>query len=229
MCPAEWPCVSVLFSVGVERIQSFSLCPVRGLPSDCHQRLPIDSHTAQTVTHYLGLHFPSSIALITHRCNLSDTPYKPSTSPFWSRVLFSVYHCDSYFTDPVLVFIVLPVFLCSDSCLSILDYHFVLPFRLRLPLPGLLPCTWIISLCFALLDYVCHRLTLACLLDYSFVLPSIYLCAIVWPLPVYWTTLLSCPRYTCVPLSDPCLFWLSFNKALQMDPHASRPVHSGTM
>ncbi len=187
----------MLFSVGVERIQSFSLCPVRGLPSDCHQRLPIDSHTAQTVTHYLGLHFPSSIALITHRCNLSDTPYKPSTSPFWSRVLFSVYHCDSYFTDPVLVFIVLPVFLCSD--------YFGLTFRLAVQTPfaptwtitvyldnlslfcpvglrlsSINPCLFTgLLFCLALDIPVCHCLTLARLLDYSFVLPSIYLCAIV--------------------------------------------------
>ncbi len=27
----------------------------------------------------------------------------------------------------------------------------------------------------------CHRLTHACLLTYSFVLSSVYLCAIVWP------------------------------------------------
>uniref|UniRef100_A0A671MY83 C-type lectin domain-containing protein n=1 Tax=Sinocyclocheilus anshuiensis TaxID=1608454 RepID=A0A671MY83_9TELE len=43
--------------------------PVRGLLADCHQRSLshyTDSHATQTVTHHPGLHFPSSIALITH-------------------------------------------------------------------------------------------------------------------------------------------------------------------
>ncbi len=42
--------------------------PVRGLPSTRHQRSlfhHIDSHTTQTVARHTGLHFPSSIALIT--------------------------------------------------------------------------------------------------------------------------------------------------------------------
>ncbi len=57
--------------------------PVRGLPSDCHKRLPlhhIDSHTTQTVTCHSRLQFPSSIALITHtqlNALITHTQLKP--------------------------------------------------------------------------------------------------------------------------------------------------------
>ncbi len=41
-------------------------------------------------------------------------------------------------------------------------------------------------------------------------------------MPVYWTTLLSCPWYACLPVSDPCLFVTTlWNKALRMDLNAS--------
>ncbi len=49
--------------------------PVHALPFTRHQRSPahhIDSCTTQTVTYYIGLHFPSSIALTTHTADSTN-------------------------------------------------------------------------------------------------------------------------------------------------------------
>ncbi len=64
----------------------------------------MNSHTTQTVTLYPGLHFPSSIALISPTAVTNHTPYISHGFPLshgW--VLFSIYHSssDSYFTEPV--------------------------------------------------------------------------------------------------------------------------------
>ncbi len=127
--------------------------PVRGLPSDCHQRLPIDSHTAQTVTHYLGLHFPSSIALITHRCNLAllISQLLPLSG---HRVLFSIYHFDSYFTDPVLVFSLVLVLPCLFPVFRFLPVYFRLPFRLAVW--TLFAPAWTITVYLDYLSLFCH-------------------------------------------------------------------------
>ncbi len=52
--------------------------PVRGFPSAGHQMLPsshIDSHTTQTAVCHPKLHFPSSIALITHTAATNQTHF----------------------------------------------------------------------------------------------------------------------------------------------------------
>ncbi len=62
--------------------------PVRGLPSNCHQRSPFhysDSHTKQTVSHYLGLHFPCAISLITRSPVANYTHYITTTQILLKR------------------------------------------------------------------------------------------------------------------------------------------------
>ncbi len=52
--------------------------PVRGFPSAGHQMLPsshIDSQTTQTAVCHPELHFPSSIALITHTAATNQTHF----------------------------------------------------------------------------------------------------------------------------------------------------------
>ncbi len=81
--------------------------PVYELSFTHQQRSPalhMDSHTTQTVTLYPGLHFPSSIALISPTAVTNHTPYISHGLPLsHCRVLFSIYHSssDSYFTEPV--------------------------------------------------------------------------------------------------------------------------------
>ncbi len=132
VCPSEWPCVSVLFSVGVERIQSFSLCmswiqsvafrPIatRGCPLTLtlHKLLHI---TLDYISHH-SLHW--SHTGVTYQTLLISQALPLSGR----RVLFSVYHCDSYFTDPVLVFSLVLVLPCLFSRVQILACVFWITF-----------------------------------------------------------------------------------------------------
>ncbi len=81
--------------------------PVHGFPAARHQMLPssyIDSHTTQTVACHPRLHFPSSIALITHTVATNQTHFISHGLPLSDRrVLFSIYRSpsDSYFTESI--------------------------------------------------------------------------------------------------------------------------------
>ncbi len=84
-----------------------------------------------TITSHLGLQFPSSTALMTHTADLTDYTADSHHTPYLSlglprplcRVLFSIYHCDNYFTEPIFSFlslvILLPVFLRFTYCLAV--------------------------------------------------------------------------------------------------------------
>ncbi len=119
------------------------------------------------------------------------------------------------FTKQCFITRVLYSSLFISSCLSAacpgiivcLGFSLYCRFGLCMPLVWTIVCPVWINRLPCPLDYIRHRLTLACLLDYSCVLPMIYLFSIVWPMPVLTT---------------------SFNKSLHMNPHASlsRPVHS---
>ncbi len=88
--------------------------PVRGLPSNCHQRSLFhyfDSHTTQTVSHYLGLHFPCAISLIIRSPVTNYTHYiTPTQIAEYCLVFIALLH--SYITEPYRVFLslVCPVY-----------------------------------------------------------------------------------------------------------------------
>ncbi len=98
--------------------------PVYELPFTHEQRSPAHQMDYTTVALHPGLQFPSSIALMTHTAECTDYTHTANFNqkcyishglPFSHyRVLFSICHCDSYFTEPVLSFLslvrVLPVF-----------------------------------------------------------------------------------------------------------------------
>ncbi len=114
------------------------------------------------------------ISLITHL-----TRFISLGLPLCDRRVLNVHIAtlaDSYLTEPFVVFIVLVLVLVWPC------------FGLCFPLPGLWPCTWIVSLCLALLDTVRRSSTHAT--------PRITLClAHTIPvcrcltLPVYWLCL----------------------------------------
>ncbi len=69
--------------------------------------LPVTLTLTQTVAFHPGLHFPSSIALITHTAATNQTHFISHGLPLSDRrELFSMYRSpsDSYITEPFRVF-----------------------------------------------------------------------------------------------------------------------------
>ncbi len=145
---------------------------------------PCDSHTTQTVSCHPGVHFTSSIALITHTAAANHTHFIAMDFLFLIAeyclafiALLVIATLRSQF--PVLVsnskssHVVLPYCLSPDL-LPVLDFPLVLLFGLCLYLAWII---WLLDYPFASPSGLCSPSFDPCLsLDYSFVLPVLYLC-----------------------------------------------------
>ncbi len=189
---------------------------VHALPVNHHQRSP--THRMDSCT---SLQSPSFIALTTHTAVFTDyTADHTNHSGFINHglplarclVLYCVYHShsDSYSTEPKpLSCLALP---CLFSCVLtpahvLWIYPFALPFGLCLNLARIIALVPGLPLLSSPLDIVCRSPTT----------------------PVYLSTLLSCPLYTCLLFVRPCLLLtMPRNKSLHMDPLASRLVRPVT-
>ncbi len=196
----------------------------------------IDSQTTQTVSCYLGLHYPSSIALIAHSCSQSHTPHTHtpqhthtthtpthhthtptilhpprSFSNCW--VLFSIYHCiaiatlQSHSQFPVSSLALFLVYLPVTWSFPVFSY------RLNAACPevyGLFrndPLPCCFGLC---LHLAC---TLARLEDSPFASPSGF-CSPSTDSRISLDTLLSCLNYSLLLLSTyACFMTTPLNKA----------------
>ncbi len=193
------------------------------LPLTHHQRLfahHMDSCTTLTVALHLRLQFPSSIALTTHTADCIDhTLYINHGLPLLCRVLFSILLVlATYQALPCLC-------LCSVSCIVLRFFHsqsvscFTEPFLVSVSYFSfslVFSCclvVWFLTFCIvysinplpSIWTLFAPAWTIACVPGLPLLSSPLDIVRRSKTMPVYLSTHLPCPQYTCLPFVRPCL------------------------